>query len=675
METKSTLLQVIVRIPAALGLLLLLSTNGLCQQLVQLEDWQDQPQIGILDLSKDGTKILYTVSQVDMERNTSIDLLMLMDLETRKKHRLTLGVSDAQFSPDGKQISFKAQFSDRYGLFRAELVEDKEKISLGTPFMIAPLHTSNHFTGHNTLKNYAWSPDGKYIAYVSADPGSCSNRPDNNAPRIITRTLYKSRTGFSDNCNIRIYLAESDGSTTKPISSPGYDSHSLSWAPDSKAIAFLSNRTQNPDANYNNDIWTYELATGSETQRTKSIGTEHEPCWSPKGDAIAYRATKRPVNTKDSPPESTFLYQLDLASGEETKLTGSFDRGVDRFQWHPDGDWLYMQVRNEGKRALYRVKKGEEPEPVIEEKGMINDFEVGPEKILYTFEKPDEPNDLYQCNPKGWQKIKHTFDAYNWAKKFELAETEAFWFTSFDGTRVQGFITRPAGLTNGDKVPVIHRIHGGPHGMYGYSFDLFNQLLATQGYAVVFINPRGSRGYGQTFADGTLKAWGDGDYQDLMTGMDTALAHYPFLDGERMGVTGGSYGGFMTNWVVTQTDRYKAAVTVASVSNLVSFYGNSLYQLLIETEFDNKPWEDTDLLMQHSPITFAENVKTPTLLLHGENDMDVPIQQAEEFYIALRKLGVPTRFIRYPNEGHGIRQPQHREHYFREVLDWFENYL
>jgi len=245
---------------------------------------------------------------------------------------------------------------------------------------------------------------------------------------------------------------------------------------------------------------------------------------------------------------------------------------------------------------------------------------------------------------------------------------------------IQGFIAYPETIPEGVRLPVILRIHGGPHeGVFYMNYSGFNDMLVSAGYAVIFINPRGSSGYGQQFTDGTYQAWGGGDYKDLMKGMDAAIEKYIFLDETRMGVTGISYGGFMTNWVITQTNRFKGAVAVGSLSNLISFYGTSVYQLLIENEFGGMPWDHYDLIWHFSPLAHVENVTTPTLFLHGEDDKDVPVTQAEEMYIALQKLKVPSRFVRYPDIGHelgwGGDQPIHREHYYKEILDWFNEYV
>ncbi len=643
------------------------------QNKITIESLRTLPAVSTPQLSPDGKYLLYMVRHTDVANNNYQSVLMLLDIEKNNKFELKRGVSDPKWAPNGLRITYRTTFGGVYGVYASEFVPKKNKPRIEPPVLLATIHSTGHFLGHPTRKNYAWSPDGQFIAFVSADTASCSRNEDPNAPYITERTLYKTRTSFTDNCLTKIYLATRTGRLLKCLTPGPFDSHSLSWSADSKHVTFLSNRTADPDLNYNNELWTVNIDNNELIQLTSSIGTEHEPSWSSSGK-IAYPATIRERNTKDSPPENTFIYTMDPMTKKTGNITASLDRRATSPQWHPDGEWLYFLARDQGKRIIYRVKEGTDPVPVIDKLGTAGDFHVGKDQLVYVFSSPDRPAEVYASNLDGTESRQLTFESFSWRAGKDFGKVESFWFSSFDGTKVQGFIAYPEKRGAG-KIPVVHRIHGGPHGMYGYSFSDFNELLVSQGYAVVFINPRGSTGYGQKFADGTYQAWGGGDYKDLMLGIDAALEKYDFLDGERMVVTGGSYGGFMTNWVITQTDRYKAAATVASVSNLISFYGTSLYQLLIETEFNGLPWDNYDLLWHFSPMRHIDNVKTPTLLLHGENDNDVHITQAEEFYIGLKKMGVPARFVRYPNEGHGVRQPQHREHYYQEILNWFNKFL
>lgn len=647
---------------------------GFSQKKITVEHLRELPIVSDPQLSPDGKYLLYLITTSDVEKNKTNTVLMLLDVAENQKFELIKDVADPKWSPDGTKISFRANYGGITGVYAGDFALKKKKPTLDIPVLLAEIHSSNHFLGHSTVKNYAWSPDGQYLAFVSADTSTCNFRKDPNDPLEIERTLYKTRTAFSDNCLTKIYLASKSGKLLKCLTPDSFDCHSLAWSPDSKKLAFVSNHTNEPDHNYNNDLWEVNIESGVVLPLTQTVGTEHQPVWSPKGDVIAFPATVRPVNTKDSPPENTSIYGINPETKTRTNFTHLLDRRASNPQWHPDGEWLYFSANDQGKRGIFRVQSGRNPEPVILENGWTGDFQVSKDKIVYAYSTPDKPTEIYMADLDGKNPKQLTLESFSWRAGHSFSKVEDFWFSSFDGTMVQGFVAYPENKGNA-KLPVVHRIHGGPHGMFGYSFSDINELLVSEGYAVVFINPRGSTGYGQKFADGTYQAWGGGDYKDLMLGMDAALEKFPFLDPDRLGVTGGSYGGFMTNWVITQTDRYKAAVTVASVSNLISFYGTSLYQLLIETEFNGLPWKNYELLWHFSPLSHIDQVKTPTLILHGENDNDVPITQAEEFYIALRKLEVPTRFVRYPNEGHGVRQPKHRDHYHQEIINWFNKYL
>jgi dipeptidyl aminopeptidase/acylaminoacyl peptidase len=261
------------------------------------------------------------------------------------------------------------------------------------------------------------------------------------------------------------------------------------------------------------------------------------------------------------------------------------------------------------------------------------------------------------------------------ASSHQLSAPEEVEFASFDGARIQGWFY-PA-LNASGRTPMILTIHGGPHGQFGYAFNPQAQFWAGRGYAVLAINPRGSSGYGQKFSDGSADNWGGGDYKDLMAGVDRVLGTHANIDPEKLFVTGGSYGGFMTNWVITQTNRFKAAVSVASVSDMISFYATSMYQDLVHAEFRGFPWADDNyaLLWKWSPLAHVKNVTTPTMFLHGENDNDVHITQAEQMFTALRQRGIESELVRYPREGHGFREPQHRLDSTERTVEWFDRFL
>jgi dipeptidyl aminopeptidase/acylaminoacyl peptidase len=258
------------------------------------------------------------------------------------------------------------------------------------------------------------------------------------------------------------------------------------------------------------------------------------------------------------------------------------------------------------------------------------------------------------------------------------AGAETFWLKSNDGTHLQAWIMKPAGFQDSNRYPLLLVIHGGPHNMFGYEFDERMQMLSAAGYGVVFMNPRGSTGYGQAFAHGNLMNWGGKDYQDLMSAVDHAIATYDWVDADKLGVTGQSYGGFMTNWIITQTTRFKAAVSDGGISNLISFAGTSLYHCLLDAEYNGPTWKNYDALWNWSPLKYVEHATTPTLFLHGEKDNEVPISQSEEIFTALKKSRVETVLVRYLEEGHGWRpdlKPLTRLDTFEKMISWFNLYL
>ena len=553
-------------------------------------------------------------------------------------------------------------------------------------------------------------------------------------PRVITRLQYKSRTSFSDNLRSHIFAVDIETRRLRQLTESLFYEHSINWSPKGDEIVFASNREPDPDKVNNTDLFTVNVKTFAIRQLTKTKGCEWQPVYSPDGGQIAYLATKREVTTIDSVAEDSHAYIIPAQGGEASELGSSLDRRVLALRWKGDKS-IGIMASNEGSAFLYAVNNS--PSSTTAQKLLVSatgtqitSFSFASDgSIAYTSADPEHPTEVYVEKAVA---MRNDGDAANVKRKrlsnindgilkaLQFSPPHGFKFKN-ESFEIQGWVVAPIGPTArlesetarleskleklrqtfgdqnprvlgvlnqigelkkaypNEKYPVILSIHGGPHGMYGYSFNPTVQALAAHGYAVLLINPRGSSGYGQKFADGCVNDWGGGDYRDLMKGVDEALARFPFLDKDRMGVMGGSYGGYMTNWVVTQTDRFKAAVASASLSNLISFYSTSLYQDLIHAEFNGHPWENGgdnfDLLWDRSPLKHIKKAKTPLLLIHGENDNDVHITQAEEMYTAMRMRGVECVFVRYPREGHGLREPRHREDSLARTLQWFDRFL
>jgi dipeptidyl aminopeptidase/acylaminoacyl peptidase len=686
-------------------------------------------------IAPNGQWVVYTVSGVDEDKNVSTLWLARVGPEpfvvtpvqplqrrtvpyidwpdTRSATRPLLpagwNASTPRWSPDGSSIAFISQKDDQDGLWVVKL--DKPE----APRFIAPVQSTNFFITY-AGESFAWSPDSRRLAYISAKLETPDPRP--NDPRVIDRLQYKSRTSFSDDRRTHIWLVDIERPYPQQLTSgPVYDA-AVSFSPRGDEIAFLSNHESDPDANNNSDIFAVDFG-GQTRQITQTKGCEYDPTWSPDGKMIAYTATRRDVTTIDSVAEDAHLWVINAAGGAGREVQTDQDRRVRDPQWSPDGNSIFYVAGDRGYTTIFKTSvsggrvnrfslyalddqlaggfdlgeskfRTESGSPLaLAQPFQITSFSFANRSQIVTRTGGAEvalPMALTLGNAlrpaEVWIGIgglvpMHRLSAHNdsFVRSVRLVPPEEINYASFDGTQIQGWLMKPPGCSSERKCPLILSVHGGPHGMYGWAFNASFQAYAARGYGVLYLNPRGSSGYGQKFSDGTLNEWGGGDYRDLMLGVEEALKKNSWIDSDRLAVTGGSYGGFMTNWIITQTPRFRAAVASASVSNLISFYATSLYQDLSHAEFGGFPWDNFDLLWQWSPLRYVRQVQTPTLFIHGENDNDVHITQAEEMYMALKRRGVDTVLVRYPREGHGLREPRHRVDALDRTLAWFDRYV
>ena len=621
--------------------------------------------------------------------------------------------SSPRWSPDSSSLAFLSNHEDVNGLWVVRL--DRRE-----PRLVATVQSTNFFITY-AGESLSWSPDSKRIAYISAtseqpDAPPSSRKTDD--PRVIDRIQYKSRTSFSDNKRTHVWLVDVERPNPRELTSGAFYDHAVSFSPRGDEIAFLSNHETEPDAVNNSDVFAVDV-NGNERQITDTKGCEYDPVWSPDGKWIAYTATKRDITTIDSVAEDTHLWVIAAAGGAGRELAVDLDRRVRNPAWSADSSLIYFLAGDHGYSTIFRTSadggRASRFSLFVLDGELGGAFDIQDSKYrpesnsavslaqpfqITSFSFSNRPQTVGRGNtsetafpfvftlgtalrpPEAWfgagaivplRRISGHNDQL--IRSMRLAVPEEVNYQSFDGTQIQGWLMRPGGCRSDRKCPLILSIHGGPHGMFGWSFNPSFQVYAARGYGVLYLNPRGSSGYGQKFSDGTLNEWGGGDYRDLMAGVDDALRNNSWIDANRLAVTGGSYGGFMTNWIITQTPRFRAAVAAASVSNLISFYSTSLYQDLVHAEFGGFPWDNYDLLWQWSPLRYVRQVQTPTLFLHGENDNDVHITQAEEMYMALKRRGVESVFVRYPREGHGLREPKHRVDALERTIAWFDRYL
>ncbi len=620
--------------------------------------------IGDAQISPDGKTVVFTISENDGKTNQPIARLMSVPAIGGTVSAIAQapeGAGSLRWSPDGTRLAFIAAKDGKSAIWVLDFPS-------GAVTRICDYDHSNAFLtkAGNML---AWSPDGTQLAFAGAiEPAQ--PRPD---PLVITRILYKTRTSIWDGRRSHIYVVPANGGAPRAITSGNFDEHSIDWGGDGKEIVFLSNHQPDPDALLNYDIFAVNAASGGARQLTNTPGVEMDPKVSPDGRWIAYTSTTRKLTTIDSVAEDAHVWVVPADGGKGHELNAALDRRSAGALWAPDSKSVIFAAGDHGKVALYRTPiEGGASLPLVNDKAQVGAVSVAKDgTIIFSASTPSVPADLHILQGSETGRITSLNDEL--LKQWELTTPEEISFRSFDGTPVQAWLY-PALKPKG-RSPMILSIHGGPHGAFGYAFNPTAQFYAARGYATLAINPRGSSGYGQKFSDGCVNNWGGGDYRDLMAGVDYVLKTHPKIDANRLGVTGGSYGGFMTNWVITQTPRFKAAVAVASLSNLISFYATSMYQDLVHAEFNGYPWDNFELVWKWSPLAHVKSVTTPTLFLHGEQDNDVHITQAEEMYTALRQRGIEAELVRYPREGHGLRESQHRVDAAQRTVAWMDKHL
>ena len=619
-------------------------------------------------LSPDGRTIVFAMATIDLAANKTREQLMRIRLggtEPEPVKGAPEGASSIRWSPEGSRIAFIAKSDKSNAIYTLE-------VASGKLTRVCEYRRSNAFLAHagNML---AWSPDGRAIAFA----GTLEPDPPVQDPLVVTRILYKTRTSFSDNRRTHIYAVNANGGEPHALTSGAHDEHSIDWGGDGHEIVFVSNHEKDPDAVLNYDIFAVNVESRAIRQITQTPGVETEPRVSPDGHSIAYTATKRNITTIDSVAEDAHAWVVPAMGGEGKELNASLDRRTSAIAWSPDGKSVMYTAGDHGSVLVCRTfVNTTETSCKIGKGAQVGALAIARDgSMAFTMSKEAMPPELFGIGVGGGEPKQLTHLNTEFASARQLTAPEEVEFASFDGARIQGWFY-PA-LNASGRTPMILTIHGGPHGQFGYAFNPQAQFWAGRGYAVLAINPRGSSGYGQKFSDGSADNWGGGDYKDLMAGVDRVLATHANIDPEKLFVTGGSYGGFMTNWVITQTNRFKAAVSVASVSDMISFYATSMYQDLVHAEFRGFPWADDNyaVLWKWSPLAHVQNVTTPTMFLHGENDNDVHITQAEQMFTALRQRGIESEMVRYPREGHGFREPKHRLDSTERTVEWFDRFL
>ena len=635
--------------------------------------------VGEVHIAPDGTRIAYTV-QSNNRTGRPASQIWIWDRAAGTTARLG-GDRDSgtnvRWSPDSKSLAFTGRVDDESGL----LVQRLD----GSPAMLLGRVLSTNHPLPSVGNLLTWSPGSSRVAIANGVPGPEGAEADGD-PMVITRYLFKpgaseGLTRFNDNRRLQIQMIDLLSHDPRPLTNDTYHNHSLDWSPKGDEILFVSNREADPDRVFNYDVFAVSIARQTVRRITNTKASEYHPAWSPDGSSIAMLATTRPLTSSETTMEDTHVWVMKADGSLRREIGAVIDNRQGPPRWSADGAWIYFTVQERGDVRLYRLPAaGGAPEvvaPPAAERGTVGSWSVAKDgTVAFEMTTPGSPSELYVREAGGAPRRLSDLNGGLLASRL-VASVEALPFKGADGIDIEAFLTLPPNRAAGTTHPLIVAIHGGPHGQQGPAFNLKAQVYASKGWATLMVNYRGSTGYGQRFADAIAKDQNGQEARDVLAGIDAALARHPWLDAGRIGVEGGSYGGQLANWLVTQTDRFKAAVSTAGIANLVSFNYTAFYHDYLAVEFGAYPHESNtmDTLWERSPLRYVAKVKTPVLILHGENDNDVPVSEAEQWYVALKDVGVETVMVRYPREGHGLREPRHIIDALDRSLAWYERHF
>ncbi|MGH1362473.1 MAG: prolyl oligopeptidase family serine peptidase [Calditrichia bacterium] len=635
-------------------------------------------------ISPDGKWIAYRVSTYETTENKSSSDIHLVSSDGKTHRRATTdsgAESSPQWSPDAKMLTFLSSrdgSSQVYGVSPAG----------GDAIQLTSVATG--------VDGYRWSPTQKHIAVVtSLSPGStpetaaeqaaAKKKVNPSSGRLYDGLLYRHWNHWRDDTFSQLLVVSMEDGSSKRVTFPESDSPPISlgsardfdWQPNGDQLAFVQNTDKVIATSTNNDVWMVGKDGSKPRRISKSKGNDNAPRFSPDGKAMAYFSMRRAGF--ESEQQDLFIYET--SDGKHTNLTAKLDRYVNDAVWSPNSKKLYFTVPHHGRHRLYEVaRKGGEPKLLLENR-YISNLRMSPNgKFLVLLHQTSRsPYEVYRFDIKSRNLTPLTSHNEEALSNIDMNPIEDHWFTGAKGDKVHLMVIKPPGFEKGKRYPVINLIHGGPQGAWSDNFHYRwnSQMFAAPGYVVIMINFHGSRGYGQKFCDAVSKDWGGAPFEDIISGTRWAIANFDYIDADRIGAAGASYGGFMINWIEGHNPDglFKTLVSHAGLFEQVSFYGATEELWFPTWEFGKPYWEDSSLYQKWNPANHVSNFNTPMLVIHGEKDFRVPYTQGLQLFTALQLQGVESKLLVFPDEDHFIRKSLNAEFWWRTVHEWFAGHL
>ncbi len=644
--------------------------NHASSHALDLEMFWDLQTVGSPQISPDGRQIIYSRGWIDQKNDRRRSEMWIMNADGTRKRVLTEGSSPI-WSPDGTRIAFLREGEPDGNQIWIRWMDEEGSESQVTRLDRSP-------------SSIQWSPDGEHLAFNKsvADPTTgwdipMPSRPQGAewtpGPKIVERAVYRrDRQGYVDDTYTHIFVVSADGGAVRQLTDGDWNHSSPQWGADGQEIFFSGLREEDAERQWrHSEIYSVDVDSREIRQLTDRHGPDSGPVPSPDGQYIAYQGD----DWHDDTYRNRKIHLMEPDGSNPRVISGDFDRSVGSLTWAPDGSGLYFTANSEGHRNLYFASVDGDVRQVTEGIHQINLSSMSDGGVLATtITSFHEPGDIHLIDPNRPEQFERlTRVNSDLLRDVRLGEVEEIWYTSVDDLEIQGWIIKPPDFDPANEYPMMLVIHGGPHAMYGVGFNFGWQEHAANGYVILYTNPRGSSGYGSAFANEINNAYPSQDYDDLVIGVDSLVAR-GYVDEDRMYVYGCSGGGVLTAWVVGHTDRFAAASSNCPVINWISFVGTTdgigWYR-----NFEHFPWDDPTEHLERSPLMYVGNVTTPTMLMTGENDLRTPMAQTEEYYQALKVLGIPTAMLRFQNEWHGTSS--NPTNFIRTQLylrSWFERW-